>query len=154
MPLRLQPIEPSSSSLSADPELELHRIPAELVGEVWDIALPFVRDAIPRAAGRIRPGDVLRACVEGRMALWLVGQAGGAVQAVGVTEVLVFPQKLVLFVLLYSGERKQAMALWPRVEEHAREMGCEEVQIAGPRAWGRIFPEYEERFTVFTRKVS
>src|SRR5258706_802512 len=53
MPLRLQPIEPSSSSLSADPELELHRIPAELVGEIWDIALPFVREAIPRAAGGV-----------------------------------------------------------------------------------------------------
>lgn len=153
MPLQLQPIEPSSSSSSAEPELELHLLPPEFVAEMWDVAFPFVRAAIPRVCGRMTAGDVLIGCLQGRMGLWLIGPRGGPVQGIGVTEVLTFPQKKVLFVMIYSGEREHAMPLWPKVETHAREMGCVEVQIAGPRAWKRIFPEYEEQYTVFTRKV-
>lgn len=137
--------------MSDAPELIL-AAPA-LVSELWGSIEPFIERAIPRAHGRMKSQDVLERAAEGAFDVWLIVARPAGIIGVGVAQIVQFPQKATYSVFLYSGNRRQVMHLWPRMEERARRLGCAEVQIAGPRAWGRIFPEFKEAFTVYTKEV-
>jgi hypothetical protein len=149
---------PSRAAESADvvvptePELELMIVPPWRVNDLWPRLRPFVEKSVRRGAGRLDVEDVRRGTEEERYRLWVVMQ-GEDVIAVGASQILVFPGKSVLSVFMYSGERRAAQHLWPKVERYAREAGCAEVQIAGPRAWLRIFPDFSAAYTVFTKDV-
>ena len=143
-------IEPSTTSSSDEPTLAL--VQREDLEKVWKLAAPFIQRALPRAAGRLNLNDCEIGCMKGAFQLWLVVM-GEEVMGAGLTEVIEYPRKRVFSVFLYSGERRRVMKLWPNIEAVARAVDCDEVQIAGPRAWQRIFPDYNEAFTVFTKAV-
>lgn len=136
-----------------DGELELKRVPPQAVPEVWPLVRGLLKRSVERGLGRVALDDIVLGALMGRYELWIVGSPGEGTLGVGVSEFLRYPDKTILSMFIYSGERRRAMRLWPIVEEYARSRGCAEVQIAGPRAWGRIFREYEERFIVFTKAV-
>lgn len=142
--------EPSTTSSSAEPKLSYIE-PAD-VTRVWPVVRKLVESALPRAMGRLSIDDCELGCIRGNFGLWIV-TLGDKVAGVGLSEVLHFPRKRVFSVFLYAGERRRVMSLWPTIEDVARAVDCHEVQIAGPRAWQRIFPDYQEAFTVFTKAI-
>lgn len=140
---------PSSDSS----KLQLVILPRQDVDDLWPLAEPLFAKSIPRSCGRLNLEELRQGAIEGRYGIALVGEPGVGVVAVGAMQILAFPDKRVLSVFAYSGDRRRAMHLWPIVEQHARELQCQEVQISGPRAWGRIFPDFSEAFTVYTKEV-
>jgi hypothetical protein len=141
------------SGVIVSEKLELIRVPPEEVDDLWPLIEPLVAKSLKRACGRVSLASLREGAMAGHYGIFLVGGPGYGVVAVAATEILVFPAKRVLSVFLYSGERRQAMHLWPKVYEHAREMGCSEVQIAGPKAWGKLFPDFRAEFIVYTKEV-
>lgn len=133
--------------------LRLQIVPPSLVNVLWPRLKPMVEKSVRRGAGRLDVDDVRMGSIEGRYRLWVVVQGEDDLIAVGASQIIVFPGKSVMSVFLYSGERRQAMHLWPKVEVYARATGCDEIQIAGPRAWLRIFPDFKEAYSVFTKAV-
>lgn len=159
MPLQLVSTESLPSSSSAEPKkrarpYELKLLERDQLVELWPVVKPFLDAAMARACGRVTPVDYLYQAIQGACGVWVAGRPGAGIVGVGVTEVAQYPRKRILVVSVYSGLRKPIMPLWPIVEQHARELGCSEVQIPGPRAWGRIFKDYEESYTVFTKGVT
>jgi hypothetical protein len=142
----------AAPALVAD-EPELILLEPEDVAGLWPSLRPFVERAIPRSHGRLTAQELLAGAVQGRYGIAIVYEEGRGILSVGALQVLTFPEKAVLSVFMYSGERRRLMHLWPIVEQRAREMGCSEVQISGPRAWGRIFPDFKEAFTTYTKEV-
>ena len=134
-------------------ELRLQIVPPSLVNVMWPRIKPFVERSVRRGAGRLDVEDVRLGSIENRYRLWVVVNEQDAIVAVGASMVLLFPAKSVLSVFMYSGERRAAQHLWPKVEDYARHLGCAEIQIAGPRAWLRIFPDFTEAYSVFTKAV-
>ena len=117
------------------------------------VLLPFIERAVPRSCGRVEPEALKEGAKRGQYIIGVVGAPGQGVRAVFAMQSLDFEKKRILSVFLYSGERRRAMHLFPIVEQLARDQGFQEVQISGPRAWGRLFPDFKEAFTVYTKEV-
>ena len=129
-------------------------VPPEMVDAVWPLVSPLVQSALPRADGRLTLLDAQTGCREGRYVLWAMGAEGEKLGAVALSEILQYTTKKVFSIFLYAGARVRFEGLWPRIEAIAREAGCSELQIAGPRAWQRLYPQFREAFTVFTKEIT
>lgn len=91
--------------------------------------------ALAIGGGTHSPADIWEAVKEGRM------QAFQQNQSVVVTEVMGFPQKRVLNVVLAVGEMDDVLSLIPEMEEFGRQHGCEKMHMQGRKGWLKVLPK-------------
>lgn len=82
------------------------------------------------------PVDIAEAVKEGKMQAWQNGQS------VVITEVVGFPQKLVLNVFLAVGTLDEVMPIQSQLEEFGREHGCYCIRMQGRKGWTKVLPDY------------
>lgn len=132
-------------------EHRLLAIPADQVDTVW----PQVRGPLAKAIGDRRSciDDVLLDVLRRDAQLWLVLR-GEEVRAALVTRELRYPRGRSLLIQLLAG---QGLGEWvhllAELERHARELGCDAVEIQGRRAWERVLPGYTVVRTVLAKEV-
>lgn len=130
-------------------------IPARLSGvpladldEVWpQVREGFARLCEKRGDGLWRTEDYERAVRGARMQLWIV--KAEMILAAILTEIVVEPRGKKLRVLMLHGrERRRWLHLLGQLEEWARGIGCDLVEVVGRRGWQRELPGY--RFKCMT----
>ena len=116
-------------------------IPSDKVGEVWAVVVDKIGDALERSGGRFLPEDVRENLEAGNMQLWVAYD--GAVKAVIVTEILIFPRLKALSVFLVTGEdRKSWIANVEKLEEFGRLHGCVIIEAWARPGWQRVLTDW------------
>jgi hypothetical protein len=94
-----------------------------------------VAKALETGGGLYAPSDIRDAIKDGRMQAWTKDDS------LVVTEILGFPNKLVLHVVFAVGELDDVLALQTQFEEFGRKHGCERVVMEGRPGWDKILPK-------------
>ena len=101
------------------------------------IAKPLVRTG---AIKDYHPEDIRQFCKDGSMQCWLAHE-DGQILAVGITQVIVYPQRRVLGVPFIGAEDGSINSWFEHLEsllEFAEEQGCEALRVWGRRGWERL----------------
>lgn len=80
------------------------------------------------------PADIWEAVREGRMQAFQKGQS------VTVTEVMAYPQKRVMNVVLAVGNMDEVLGLIPEMEDFAKQHGCSSIRMFGRKGWAKVLP--------------
>lgn len=107
-------------------------------GHHWHRAQPFVERALQAVPCGLASRDVRDALNRGDMQLWSVED--GDTKAMLVTQIVPHPEHRVCQVYLGAGDD---MDSWlpdfvSRLEQWARNMGCQWIDVAGRKGWERI----------------
>jgi len=127
----------------------LYGVKAEEIDEFWPQIRHLVEKPLVRT-GAIKdfaPEDVLNFIKNREMQCW-VAHEEGKILAVGVTQVLVYPQRKVLgmpFVGAESNTIKAWLEHFATFEEFARSMDCECIRFWGRKGWERLFKPTDSR---------
>lgn len=97
---------------------------------IWPKAVPYLEQAIEKGPSPLSIGDFEELCRDKDMQLWVLWDlAGHDVCGAGVTEILTYPSKRIVRVVLFSGAGVEAWRpWWEDFSEWAKKMGASEVQ--------------------------
>lgn len=121
--------------------MELHRIPPDLVSEVWPRIEDWIEEACDRSSGRYEAEHVKTFARDAIWQLWMITEATEVV-FVGATENLIYPTGLKTIAWrLGTGEGRE---FWQHemmnyVLEQARGQGCKMVEGGFRPGWRRVF---------------
>jgi len=108
------------------------------VRTVWPLCRKHVAKATKRSGGRYSDVDVLIACMNGTMQLWVV-RSGPEVHCVCITEVNKHPGGLELNIVLIGGRNGVHWRHYLNdIEEWGREQGCRWAVATGRRGLTRL----------------
>ena len=91
--------------------------------------------------------DIEGFIASGACALWTEGDS------VMVTEFVISPRLATLHVFLAAGSWKDIALLKPKVEEWAKQQGCDMIGLTGRPGWGRLLPDYKLVTDTFVRTL-
>lgn len=80
--------------------------------------------------------DIKARVKDGRLQSWQRGQS------VVVTEVLSFPRKQIVNILLAAGNLEEIMDLQDDIAQWAKEIGCDRMMMSGRHGWSKVLPKY------------
>ena len=128
--------------------------PSGLVIGIWAHIEPMIGRGLERSAGDLEPIDILRLALDGKMQIWTIMQEEKTL-AVGVSEVKVFPQRRVAFIVALAGEEADS---WLGLEDEfvmwAHKQGCTKIRFVGRGGWKKHLSEkWKATGTTFERDV-
>jgi hypothetical protein len=94
--------------------------------------------------------DVLAQVATGECQFW-----PGEKSAI-ITEIVRHPKKTVLHFWLAGGDLQELEVMSARIEEWAREQGCQRITLAGRKGWARTFLQgrgYESQWAVLAKEL-
>jgi len=99
--------------------------------------------------GKYHAEDIKKKLKEADMQLWIAGDY----QAIGVTEISLYPQQKVCTVIFMAGS---SMVNWLPLHEHvvewARDIGCDVIQENGRKGWAKLF-DWDQIHVVLRKKL-
>ena len=104
----------------------------------------WIEAALAYSGGTHTFEDVAAGIESGRMQLWPADD--GCI----VTEIQVFPRKLVLNFFLAGGDLARLLDMVADVEEWARGQGCTAAEMTGRKGWERVLAARGYRFSAVT----
>lgn len=110
----------------------------------WQHSAPFLVDALD---GSMAIGHVYEACKDGRARLWPLERSAV------VTELLEYPNLLACRVWLAGGDLYEIRSYLPALDNYARSMGCERIEVDGRRGWQKVLDGYELTRVVLTKEL-
>lgn len=96
------------------------------------------------------PQDVRTELEAQRAQIWLLETASGT-RGIVITQLR--GKTGIIWIASGRGLDAEAMQLLGAIESWMKECGCEEVKIMGRRGWKRVLNGYEERSTVFVKRL-
>jgi hypothetical protein len=119
-------------------------VPADQVDAIWPVAEPWLARVCARPESDLTLDGLRALCRDGQGQLVLIGPAGGAPVAAGVTQVRQHhDESRSCWVLAVGGGGARA---WrhplARIEAGARRLGCATVEFAGRAGWAGLLPDY------------
>jgi hypothetical protein len=117
----------------------VYPVPLELLDHFWGRVAPLLQKAIERGAGELELGDVYQRLQDRHMQL-LVAVEGPTILAAFVTEVVQYPRKRALRVVLAggTGAKKWKGALRAMLHTGARAVGAKSLEVLGRPGWVRF----------------
>lgn len=115
------------------------------VADIWPRVSLILNPAIKRSGGRLSRGSVLEGLLKRDMQLWLAVDQG--IKGAAVTQICIHPTGMkTLSALLVAGVKFDDWGhLWGKIEDWARERGCEKSEIPrGRRGWKRKLKGWNE----------
>ena len=112
------------------------RIYAKFVPNVWNEVKPILEKVVNRTFDECTIEDHYRMLCRGDQSLWLGASDDNDILAAGTTQVVVYPSKKVLRIILFATKSGKDLDLFQplleRVTEYAKSYGC-----VGIEAWVR-----------------
>jgi hypothetical protein len=132
--------------------MELAGIKSEQVDAIWPLCERFIERALSFGDGEFSPEDIRRACLERDMQLFVVGDGSG-VKGAGVTQIINYPRKKYLDLILWAGDGPMDayFHLFGHVEQWADTLGAVP-RLFGRKGWAKKLAGYEPKYTVFVRQ--
>ncbi len=118
----------------------LQLCPSDMARDVasWPVVTKWLKAAIVHAKGRQNYAEVVDKCSNGKMQLWVVRKEQDEVVGTLVTEVRTHPDLKVCSIILLGGVGFDSWKhLAPYLEEWARGMGCDKLDLEGRPGWAR-----------------
>lgn len=113
-------------------------------------ALELIQQALDRSLGDYHLEDVVRFIAEGKLQLWATENS------VAVTEVIVYPRKKAVLVLLAAGDLDEIRESIPMIEDFAKAIGADRITLCGRRGWVRALEKegFVEQHTWASKEVT
>ena len=123
---------------------------------MWARVAPLLERALVYAHGTHELVDVMQACGEGRLQLW-VGRESAAV-----SEILTFPRKRSLNVFLAAGKWTELLECLPGMEAFARAHACDQLMFSGrldavdgrASGWERLMPGFTPTHIALSKELA
>lgn len=113
--------------------MDLHRVSTSTLPSAWPIAATLLKPCVELLSGEYALEDVYAFVYKGLWQMWAVVEDPDRVFAVVVTEVVQYPRKQILRVVLLGGEHiERWLDLFKYIEDWAMSVGCR-----GVEAWCR-----------------
>lgn len=136
MPIPQPRIELLRTHLS-DNDYKIYGILSQYIDVVWRNAKPFIQNALKYGDNKYTLDSVKKALISRDMQLWLI-YLNANIKGIVVTEIIQYPNKKYLTIVLLSGVEFDAWAYhWSTIKEWAIGEGCEAVQVFGRPGWER-----------------
>ena len=142
----------------SDTPFEILPVRPDLVPAVWPYVQPILDRAVAQCHDRLVIDDVLQAASSGDYLLWLVTDSdSGNIAAALTTRLIAYPKRTALAVDLVAGSqlsRWLGMAL-QKIENHARQCGCDLIEGYGRAAWGRVLApsDWHPAYMTYTKDL-
>ena len=109
-----------------------------VLSPIWPLVAPMVAEAVSHSSGRFDAQDIRDLAESGRFQLW-VHNDGCAIDLVLVTEVVAWPRRKALSVVLLTGEhREKWLSYLPELEKFAKSQGCDLIEAWARPGWERV----------------
>ena len=118
---------------------------------------PMIQRALAKGQGERDFNDYASLMISGEAHLWLV-EEDEEVVGVALTKFNQYPQYKSLHIAALTGDRwfEWGPMAHERLEEFAKETGCEKIEVWGRKGWERALraiPEYTHAYSVFVMEV-
>jgi hypothetical protein len=122
----------------------LSPVAADRVDAIWPVAEPWLARVCARPESDLTLENLHALCREGRGQLILIGPAGGAPVAAGVTQVREHGDgtRSCWILAVGGGGARAWRGTLALIEATARAIGCTSVQFAGRAGWAGLLPDY------------
>lgn len=113
-------------------------IRSDNVEYVWPKIREFVTEALTHSRGEVNTDDVFTCLLNQLMQLWIAYDDDNEIKACLVTQIITYPRRKFLRVVVLSGEGMEDWEHgWVFVETWARAMGCDGVEAFARRGFVR-----------------
>ena len=96
----------------------------------------WINDALEYNGGTHDLSDIIQGVLSGEMQIW------PAPNGVAITQILRYPRKQVLHVLLAAGEMDQLTDMLDAASDWGRAQKCTSMTMAGRHGWARVLPKH------------
>lgn len=116
--------------------------------------MPWVVKACQSSNGRYKSDDIKKFLLGRDCQLWIAVRRS-QVLAACVTEVINYPRKRALSVLMLTGkERESWQHLYKEnIEKWAKEIGCDLIESQARVGWERVFPDYKKTHVFLEKEI-
>lgn len=129
------------------------------VGDFWDIAWPYIEDALNKTnTSEYTESMIYEMVKDGEVALFII--IDKETQKVVGAWTMIFHEypneKIATIAQLGAEELSHATDSWPKMRAFAEYNGCNRVNIWGRRGWGKALAHlgFKESFTCFERDLT
>ena len=137
--------------------LRLFGVPSEFVEEIWDFIKDLLLYALKYSDNKYTIDDILHHILQRNMQLWVIEDNDHAIHAAIVTQIVQYPNKKVMFILLVAGVKFDD---WSHVLHNfilfAKDHQCDAIQGYGRAGWERRLAPlgFKKIHTVFSYPIS
>jgi len=119
-------------------------VPSDKVERIWTKVVPQIAKACLSSRGRYQSSDIKKFLLARKCQLWVAAE-GKEILAVCVTEIVNYPRKKYVRVMILTGEQKEKWLMEYKngIEGWAREVGCDGVESLARKGWSKIFKDYD-----------
>ena len=115
-----------------------------------------IQSALDYGYGEYSTEDIRELCKQQQMQLWLFGDEK-ELKGCFVTQILNYPQKSVLLVLLLGGNdlKEHIGDIYELLNRFGKDKGCEVISIFGRKGWGNYLKDFKikEKARMFTKEI-
>lgn len=133
--------------------MESVAIHPSLLEKVWPLVEPLI-DRVCRFGGEYQPSTVLLKCLNTEAQLWCIFDDGRPIGA-AVTEIIDKDLRRDCNIWLCAGSYSDQArdSLLREIEDWARKVGCERVQLVGRRGWEKKLPGYRRTRVILEKRL-
>ncbi len=133
---------------------ELVTVQSHDIDEIWPSIEKYAESVCARSNGKYSPEDFYEELKTAKMQLWCAIADEGVVCAVG-TRIVDYPQKKVCRIEFCGGKNyKSWIAYTSVIEEWAKSLGCNAIEVVGRKGWTRLYKDYKEQEITLSKDLS
>ena len=133
--------------------LKAQIVQPEDVAYIWEEVAPLLEKVKEHTEGEFETDDYLEPLTHGDMHLWIATEYSD-VKAAMVTQIVAYPQKQILRVILIAGEDfKRLYQFNDMIESFAIRAGCSGMELWGRKGWKKLLPDWESNYIVYTKDL-
>ena len=130
---------------------------SENVSKIWPKCSKFIELGNDKSQEELSLEDIKKHCEKNEMQLWVIFDENEKIYGAGTTQVIDYPNKTVCRIVTLGGvEFKKWKHTLSTIEEWAKEMKCEALEMFCRRVFKKELEDYEykEIYTVLGKKLT